>query len=160
MHKVITKLGTVYFHPTGLRHVYMTTDPDSQEETWLTVRGKEYRVSAHYHADAEGNWELGPAGLPNYQRNQYLYCYKRIAPDFSNRDAPEGAIKTIREELLRVLADWVNSNWPVMKAAGLEEIAQENAKLRNEIACKTKEIQDLRVQVDLNDTRFRHLHGQ
>src|SRR5258708_35329078 len=82
--KVSTKLGHIFITPTEANHLHVSSrDGNGSTEKYLTLRGCEYYISAHFYLWKGGSFHLGEEARNEYERRQSLYI--------SNHGASESA---------------------------------------------------------------------
>jgi hypothetical protein len=126
--KVITKLGPIFITPTEANHLHVSSRGNGGTENYLTLRGCEYYVSAHFYAYQDGTFNIGPEFTEaqdsngkhtrptnnTYERRQSLYI--------SNHSASESARTKIAEVLTEAVTKWVSENPETIAAAHIEHL--------------------------------------
>src|SRR5258707_13305309 len=110
-HRAETTLGPIFIAPSGANHLHVSSrNGNDLERThqYLTLRGCEYYVSAHFYGYKDGTFNIGPefcekGVLTNaYQRGQSLYI--------SNHTASQSARNKLAEVLTEAVTKWVSEN--------------------------------------------------
>lgn len=114
-HHVQTKLGSIFITPTEADHLHVCTRDGNSPEKFLTWRGCEYYVSAHFYRWTDGSYQLGqeftevqdsngkhtrPAN--QYERRQSLYI--------SHHAASESARNKLAEMMTDAVNAWTAAN--------------------------------------------------
>src|SRR6266481_4781766 len=113
--KVQTKIGPIFITPTEATHLHVSSRGNGGAESYLTLRGCEYYVSAHFYAYKDGTFNIGPEFTEaqdsngkhtrptnQYERRQSLYI--------SNHAASESARTKLAEVLTEAVTKWVSEN--------------------------------------------------
>lgn len=141
---VQTKLGPIFITPTEATHLHVSSRGNGGTESYLTLRGCEYYVSAHFYAYKDGTFNIGPEfkkldsslgadEVPTsaYDRRQSLYI--------SNHAASESARTKLAVVLTEAVTKWVSENPETIAAAHIEHLRNKVQTAQEEVE-KTKKV--------------------
>jgi len=142
--KVPTKLGSIFITPTEATHLHVSSRENGGTENFLTLRGCEYYVSAHFYAYKDGTFNIGAEFTEaedsngkhtrptnTYERRQSLYI--------SNHAASESARNKLAEVLTEAVTKWVSENPETIAAAHIEHLRNKVETAQEEVE-KTKKV--------------------
>jgi len=138
-----TKLGPIFITPTEANHLHVNSrNGNDLERThqYLTLRGCDYYISAHFYAYRDGTFNIGPEFNDEnskrqgkdvlaspYDRRQSLYI--------SNHAASESARNKLAEVLTTAVNEWASANPQVIAVANIEH-------LRNKVETAQGEVEN------------------
>ncbi len=127
---VPTKLGPIFITPTEANHLHVSSRNGNnlaRTENYLSLRGCEYYVSAHYYRYKDGSFQLGPefteAQDSNGKRMRETNAYdRRQSLYISNHAASESARDKLADVITNAVNEWTAANPQIITAANIEHL--------------------------------------
>jgi len=158
--KIATKLGPIFITPTEATHLHVSSRGNGGTESYLTLRGCEYYVSAHFYGYKDGTFNIGPEFTEaqdsngkhtrpanTYERRQSLYI--------SNHAASESARNKLAEVLTEAVTKWVSENPETIAAAHIEHLRNQAETAQEEVEKAKKVLREAEADLKSAERNLR-----